>query len=76
MDRPGHDPELCWVRTLNRLGAEMDAAVEGVHPGAWEELIGDRRRRWLSLARRGPRTPVMRDGRGPQASAAAPGRKD
>lgn len=74
--RPERDPDLCWARTLNRLGEEMDAAVDGVHPSAWEELVGDKRKRWLALARSGPRTPVITKRRRPETKPASPEEKD
>lgn len=48
------DPELTWLRRLNRLGAELDEQAASLHPSAWREQLGPIRARWLALARAGP----------------------
>ena len=48
------DPELTWLRRLNRLAAEIDEQAASLHPSAWSEQLGPMSARWRALARAGP----------------------
>jgi hypothetical protein len=48
------DPVAAWVRRLNRLAAEIDAAAAAIHPSARLEALAPLHERYIRIARQGP----------------------
>jgi hypothetical protein len=59
--REAEDPELTWLRSLNRLAAELDECAASLHPSVWREQLGPMNARWRALARAG--SPLAQDAR-------------